>query len=172
MSYNIKVLIDFVVLAIVYRYVFLQRWQAQGKASLFVKTIMFVYISLVLSVTLMPIVVSLPFIFSHPYRPMNLIPFVDYILGRGDTVRQIVLNVIMMMPFGFLLPIVKKQNIFSCLFWTFLFSLSIELLQPLIDGFRVADITDIITNTLGGLLGYLLYLVFRPLISRIMLKLE
>ncbi|MGI6345192.1 MAG: VanZ family protein [Bacillota bacterium] len=128
--------------------------------------------SLVLYVTLMPIVVALPFIFNHPYIPMNMIPFDDYLSGRGDTVRQIILNVIMMMPFGVLLPLVKKQSLLSCLFWTFLFSLGIELTQPLVNGFRAADITDLITNTIGGLLGYLLYLVFKPLINKIMSHLE
>jgi glycopeptide antibiotics resistance protein len=77
-----------------------------------------------------------------------------------------------MMPFGFLLPIVKKQNLLSTVFWTFLFSLGIELTQPLINGFRSADITDLITNTLGGLLGYFIYLVFKPLIHRIMTYLK
>ena len=126
-------------------------------------TLMYVYISLVLYVTLMPIIVSLPFIFNHPYMPMNMIPFDDYFSGRGDPVRQILLNIIVTMPFGFLLPMVKKQNLVSCLFWTFLFSLAIELTQPLMNGFRAADITDLITNTMGGLLGYLLYLIFKPL---------
>jgi glycopeptide antibiotics resistance protein len=128
--------------------------------------------SLVLYVTLMPIIVSLPFIFNHPYMLMNMIPFEDYFSGRGDTVRQILLNVIMMIPFGFILPVVKKQNILSCLLWTFLFCLGIELIQPLVNGFRAADITDLITNTIGGLLGYLLYLVYKPLINKIMTYLK
>ncbi|HOV27909.1 MAG TPA: VanZ family protein [Pseudobacteroides sp.] len=161
MSNSLKVAIDFIVLAILYAVVFFNRWKTKGKSKLLVNTVMYVYISLVLYVTLMPIVVSLPFIFNHPYTPMNMIPFDDYFSGRGDTVRQIILNVIMMMPFGFLLPVVKKQKILFCLFWTFLFSLGIELTQPLINGFRTADITDLITNTIGGLLGYLLYIVYR-----------
>jgi len=120
----------------------------------------------------MPIVVSLPFIFNHPYIPMNMMPFADYFSGRGDAVRQIILNIIMMMPFGFLLPLVKKQSLLSCLFWTFLFSLGIELTQPLVNGIRAADITDLITNTMGGLWGYLLHLVFKPLINKIMCHFE
>jgi glycopeptide antibiotics resistance protein len=172
MSNNMKIIIDFVVLAILYKVVFFNRWRAKGKAKLLVNTIMYIYISLVLYVTLMPVIVSIPFIFNHPYIPMNMIPFDDYFSGRGDTVRQIILNVIMMIPFGFLLPVVKKQNILSILFWTFLFSLGIELTQPLINGFRAADITDLITNTIGGLLGYLLYIVFKPIINKIMLHLK
>jgi len=167
MSNNLKVIIDFIALIILYAVFFFNKWKSKGKAKLFFNTLMYIYISLVLYVTLMPIIVSLPFIFNHPYIPMNMIPFDDYYSGRGDTVRQILLNVIMMMPFGFLLPVLKKQDLLSCLFWTFLFSLGIELTQPLINGFRSADITDLITNTTGGFLGYLLYLVFKPLINRI-----
>jgi len=172
MSNSIKVIIDFIVLAILYAVVFFNKWRAKGKAKLAVYTLMYIYISLVLYVTLMPIVVSLPFIFDHPYVSMNIIPFVDYIFGRGDAVRQIILNIIMMVPFGFLLPLVKKQNLLSCLFWTFLFSLGIELAQPLINVFRAADITDLITNTAGGFLGYLLYLVFKPIINKILSHLQ
>ncbi|HHT38580.1 MAG TPA: VanZ family protein [Mollicutes bacterium] len=168
MNNNMKVIIDFVVFSILYKVFFFNRWRTKGKAKLVVNTLMYIYISLVLYVTLMPIVISLPFIFNHPYVSMNMIPFDDYFSGRGDAVRQIILNVIMMLPFGFLLPLVKKQNLLSCLFWTFLFSLAIELTQPMINGFRAADITDLITNTIGGLLGYLLYLVFKPLINKIM----
>jgi len=172
MSNSLKVIIDFIVLAILYAVVFFGKWRKKGKAKLAVNTLMYIYISLVLYVTLMPIVVSLPFIFNHPYGSMNLIPFDDYFSGRGDTVRQIILNVIMMVPFGFLLPLTRKQNILSCLFRTFLFSLGIELIQPLINGFRKADITDLITNTTGGLLGYFLYLTFKPLTNKIMSHLK
>ncbi|HHV60660.1 MAG TPA: VanZ family protein [Clostridiaceae bacterium] len=172
MRNSLGITIDFAVLAILYATVFFNKWKTSNKAKFVVNTLMYIYISLVLFVTLMPIVVSLPFIFNHPYHSVNLIPFDDYFSGRGDAVRQIILNVIMMMPFGFLLPLVKKQNLLSCLFWTSLFSLGIELTQPLINGFRAADITDLITNVTGGLLGYLLYIVFKPLIKKIISHFE
>ena len=41
-------------------------------------------------------------------------------------------------------------------------SLGIELLQPLIDGSRSSDVTDLITNVIGGALGYGLYAIFKP----------
>lgn len=172
MSNSLKVFIDIIVLIALYATVFLNKWKAKGKTELLINSLMYIYISLVLYVTLMPIITSLPFIFNHPYTPMNIIPFDDYFSGRGDTVRQILLNVIMMIPFGFLLPVAKKQSISSCMFRTFLFSLGIELIQPLINGFRSADITDLITNTMGGLLGYMLYLVFKPLINKLMTHLH
>ena len=148
-----KELIDFGVLIIIYCLKFYKKWKSEGKDILLTNTIMYIYLSFVLYFTLMPIISSLPFIFNHPYTPMNLIPFIDVTFGRGDFVRQVGLNVIMTIPFGVLLPLVKKENakLLKVIFYTFLLSLSIEILQPLIDGFRSSDITDIITNVIGGI---------------------
>lgn len=172
MSNSVKYLVDVIALILIYLIFLHKKWKDEGKGRLLVNTIFYIYIALVLCITLMPVIVSLPFIFDHPYVPMNLLPFDDFFSGRGDTVRQIILNVIMMMPFGFLLPIVKKQKLLSCMVWTFLFSLSIELLQPLINGLRSSDVTDLITNTFGGMIGYFLYLIFRPLVNAVLSRLK
>ena len=101
---------------------------------------------------------------------MNLIPFIDVTFGRGDFARQVGLNIIMTIPFGFLLPLIKKENtkLLKIVFYTFLLSLGIELLQPLINGVRSADITDLITNVIGGIIGYVMYLIFKPLTTKIL----
>ena len=123
---------------------------------------MYLYLSLVLYFTMMPVITSIPFVFNHRYVPMNLVPFIDVSMGRGDFFRQVVLNIIMTMPFGFLFPLTKKgdgkfgKTVLSC----FLMSLGIELLQPFFN--RSSDITDLITNVAGGVLGYVLYMIFRP----------
>lgn len=163
----LKYLIDFIVLALLYILVFFRRWRAIGKDILLVNTLMYVYLSFVLYFTLMPVITSLPFILNHPYSPMNMTPFVDVLSGRGDFIRQVLLNVIMTIPFGFLFPMTRKPNagfgktVFSCL----IMSLGIELLQPLINGFRSADITDLITNTIGSAIGYVVYVFCRPIAS-------
>ncbi len=165
-----KELVDFVVLIIIYFWKFYKKWKEKGRDVLFINTIMYIYLSFVLYFTLMPILTSIPFIFNHPYDPMNLVPFVDILNGRGDFIRQVGLNVIMTVPFGFLLPLTKKENIklLKVIFYTFLLSLGIEILQPLIDGFRSSDITDLITNVLGGIIGYTIYLILKPLTAKIL----
>ena len=165
-----KVLVDFIVLIIIYFWKFYKKWKEKGRDVLFVNTIMYIYLSFVLYFTLMPIITSLPFIFNHPYTPMNLVPFIDVLNSRGDFVRQVGLNVIMTIPFGFLMPLVKKENarLLKVVFYTFLLSLGIELLQPLINGTRSADITDLITNVLGGIIGYIIFLIFKPLTTKIL----
>lgn len=162
MKYLIKYFIDFTVLAFLYAIVFFRQWRTQGRDSLLVNTLMYVYLSLVLYFTMMPVVASIPFILDHPYKPMNLVPFIDVSMGRGDFFRQVVLNVIMTLPFGFLFPLTQTRTakfgrtVFSC----FMMSLGIELLQPFF--YRSSDITDLITNVIGGALGYGLYAIFKP----------
>jgi len=165
MKYTLKYLIDFTALALLYAFVFFRKWKSRGRDVLLVNTLMYVYLSFVLYFTLMPVITYVPFVLDHPYTPMNLVPFIDVSAGRGDFLRQIVLNVIMTIPFGFLFPLTRRGTaqfggtVFSC----FLMSLGIELLQPLIHGTRTADITDLITNVAGGALGYGLYILFKPI---------
>lgn len=165
-----KVLIDFVALIILYFLVFYKKWKLKGVDKLFINTIMYIYLSFVLYFTLMPILTSLLFVFNHPYDLMNLVPFIDVLNGRGDFFRQIGLNIIMTIPFGILLPLVNEKcnNFIKVIFYTFLLSFSIEIIQPLISGVRSSDITDIITNVIGGFIGYIIYLIFKPIIFKVL----
>lgn len=56
----------------------------------------------------------------------NFIPFRDYIQNYGGATREIILNIIMMMPFGFLYPMIKRSGLVRTVATTFLFSLAIE----------------------------------------------
>jgi len=168
-AYNIKILIDFIVLIMIYFLKLYKKWKSKGKDKLFINTLMYIYLSFVLYFTLMPIITSIPFIFNHPYKPMNLIPFIDVSSGRGDFIRQVGLNVIMTIPFGFLFPLTKKENqkFLKTVLYCFLLSFIIELLQPFTFS-RSSDITDIITNVAGGIVGYMFYLIFRPLTNKVL----
>ena len=148
---------------LLYAFAFFRKWRPQGKDVLLVNTLMYAYLSLVLFFTMMPVIASIPFMLDHPYTPMNLVPFIDVSLGRGDFFRQVVLNVIMTLPFGFLFPLTRNKRAKLCVtvFFCFLMSLGIELLQPFFD--RTSDITDLITNLIGGVLGYGLYAIFKPI---------
>ena len=167
-----KILLDFTALALIYFSIFYPHWKSQNRDILFTRTLMYIYLTFVLYFTLMPILTSLPFIFNHPYTPMNLVPFIDVSLGRGDFLRQVFLNVIMTLPFGFLFPLTQNKRaklgmtVFSC----FCMSLGIELLQPFFD--RSSDITDLITNVAGGVLGYGLYVIFKPVTFWILAQLK
>lgn len=71
-------------------------------------------------------------------------------------------NVIAFMPFGFFLPVLfgKRQKFFVVVSESFLFSLAVELTQ-LLSKRGSFDVDDMVLNTLGGLLGYISFLLVR-----------
>ena len=106
-----------------------------------------------------------PDVFSAHYAPnVNLIPFV----GMADTPLETVLNVLLFVPVGLLLPLLWRHfrdGRFAVL-WGFTLSLAIELGQ-LFSG--ITDIDDLIANTLGTFLGYLVacaLLLRRPSLAK------
>ena len=135
----------------------LRRWAKQGGRRVLVYTAFYVYMAGVLWVTVLPVLSMLGI--HHAYAPMNLEPFRDLRLGYGNAERQVFLNVLMTMPFGILWPVVRrgKAGVFRTVGAAFLLSLCIELIQPLLPTARMSDITDLICNTAGGLIGYGLY---------------
>lgn len=96
----------------------------------------------------------------------NLIPFVEIIrfikyreyIGFYSVTLNLVGNVIAFIPFGALIRWVinRKVRWFHVVGYTFLFSLSVELLQ-LIAKVGAFDVDDLILNTLGGLIGFFVY---------------
>lgn len=85
-------------------------------------------------------------------RNINLIPFV------GGSVMMILLNFLLFLPLGVLLPVVFsscKKNMKKVVLIGFSLSLGIELMQ--LFGGRYAEIDDLIVNTVGTLSGYVFY---------------
>jgi len=84
-------------------------------------------------------------------RNVNLIPF-----GKID-VSEIILNVVIFVPLGIYAGVLfKKWGFVKKLFFFFLISLMFEGLQFIL-GVGAFDITDIINNTLGGIIGLLIF---------------
>ena len=83
---------------------------------------------------------------------INLIPFSNKI----DIIGYL-LNVVMFIPLGFFIPLIWKQldKLSSSILAGAAFSILIELSQLL--SYRGTDIDDLITNTLGATIGYLIY---------------
>ena len=82
-------------------------------------------------------------------------------VGRFNYYSNLLGNIILFIPIPFVLAWYFKMNRFlPILFTGFLISLSIELLQYIFD-VGVADIDDIILNTLGTFAGFFCYKAFR-----------
>lgn len=90
---------------------------------------------------------------------INLVPFNTY---SGGIITHIA-NIIMFTPLGFLLPLIWKQfkSARKVAFTGLLFSLLIELSQLL--NMRCSDIDDLIMNTAGAFLGWVLFNLFEKL---------
>lgn len=83
----------------------------------------------------------------------NFVPFDSMGLG-------FVLNIIMCMPLGFLLPLIWKEcrECRRTVLSGMMVSLIIEFTQ--IFNFRATDVDDLMTNTLGALAGFLIWKIF------------
>ncbi|MGC4997170.1 MULTISPECIES: VanZ family protein [unclassified Streptomyces] len=91
-------------------------------------------------------------------RPGNsLKAYFDYGTVR-DTLKQIGGNVLLGVPFGVLVPVLapRARGVLQVLFLTGLVMLMVELTQGALITGRAFDIDDVILNTTGALLGWLL----------------
>lgn len=82
------------------------------------------------------------------------------------------LNILLFMPLGFLLPTIWPQfrKMKNTVCTGFFFSLAIELNQLLNN--RITDVDDLFTNTLGAIIGYVLYKVLYTALFKLILKRE
>lgn len=163
--YDICILFDFISAAAIYFVFFFPKW-IKNKKELFTKSCLFIYVTGVLYFTcIIPVLIPIPFVNFNPAGiHINLIPYIDYVYSRGDFIRQILLNILMTVPFGIMIPFIYHKN-FSCTILSgFSFSAAIELIQMVsVRQISSCDITDVINNTVGVLIGYILYRIFnRP----------
>jgi len=95
-------------------------------------------------------------------RQLNLAIFADLIhvfrnVGIGRFLWLFFGNIGWFVPFGFLLPILlKRESFLKVIVIGLMFSLAIESLQ-FIFRIGVAELDDLILNTLGTAIGYLLF---------------
>lgn len=92
---------------------------------------------------------------------INLIPF------NSEGIRTYILNIIMFMPLGFLLPLIweKFRNTVKVFYTGLVFSLAIEICQ--LFNHRATDIDDLMMNSLGAVLGYFIWVCVSNLFNSI-----
>jgi glycopeptide antibiotics resistance protein len=94
----------------------------------------------------------------HPLQ--EILRFIRYrdSLGFWPVFLNLGGNVIGFMPFGFCMPLLDRQHRrwYVIVLESLLFSVCIETIQ-LVSRVGSCDVDDVILNTLGGLLGYLVF---------------
>ena len=106
-------------------------------------------------------VVGIPTVTSWHVDPaFNLIPIIDIVNSPLDYIRNTVLNIILFVPFGFLLATLWKEyrSLRTVALAGLTLSILIEVLQ--IFTFRLTDVDDLITNTAGAVLGFYIAKLF------------
>jgi len=83
-------------------------------------------------------------------------------LGASSVFTNLIGNVVAFIPFGIFLPILSNHRLkfHQVTVFTFALTLSIELTQ-LISRVGIFDVDDMILNTLGGIIGYLMFFVWK-----------
>ena len=114
-------------------------------------------------------ITGIPTINELYYNPnVNILLFRYFIIIFYDYF----FNIILFMPFGFFIACLweKFQNIKIAFLYGFLLSLFIEIFQ--LFGSRVTDINDLLTNTLGSIIGYEFFNIIRKVFPNIINKIS
>jgi len=141
----------------------------QGKAAFAVLgTLLCIYFYFVIKMTQFPIHSGEIFaedLGGHYWRSINLIPF------KGSFNLGSIQNIIMTMPLGFLVPLIrtKATSLKQIALVGILAGLILEglqLMQLLVNTFtfRVIDVNDVLFNFCGVLVGYFCFKIMRSII--------
>lgn len=98
---------------------------------------------------------------DNNYGLLNLIPFKEmfrYQIGSRLFIKNIVGNVLLFLPYGYFVSYyLNLKKLKPAIILTVIVSLTIECVQLNIG--RTFDIDDIILNTLGGIIGSMIYII-------------
>lgn len=114
---------------------------------------------------------SNPFIWIPAVQALHSFTSFDYIFSLlkgfdSTAMRDMLLNTVLFIPLGAALPIIRrKANFRTTTLVGFLLTYFIELrVQPFIG--RNSSIDDIIANTFGTVIGYLLFMLLRKIFPK------
>lgn len=131
--------------------------KGENNADRLTKTLLLIYLIVLGWIILLKLGVQFSYMEE---RKINLIPFAN----GYYTMMETILNVVIFIPLGIYAGILFRNRAFGFnLLFFFLTSLMLEGLQ-FVFKLGTFDITDLLTNTTGGIIGYLLFLALQKLI--------
>lgn len=130
----------------------------QNKEQFITKILLILYLIILTWLILFKMEIHLGMLFSMRYRTINLIPFNGSLITNGKiNLSEIILNILVFVPFGVYISMLKDEwSFFQKVLPAFCVSLAYEVLQ-FIFGIGASDITDLLGNTIGGIIGILLF---------------
>nr|UWI51892.1 VanZ family protein [Clostridioides difficile] len=104
-------------------------------------------------------------------RSINLVPFTgSLIVNNRVDISEIILNVAVFVPFGIYLCMLKEKcGFIKKVVPIFITSLSFETLQYIF-AIGASDITDLIGNTLGGIIGIVVFMLLSKIFKNKTIK--
>ena len=157
---------------------FLRLKRKKGLVYLAFFTVFYVYLFRVLDYTLLQFQALLLLRYFVPNlilrgdtagESVNLVPLIAL---TSQDLETSLLNVLLMVPFGFGLPFIADIRMKRVVVVGVLFSIGVEILQ-LLTGFvagitfRVADVNDVVFNGVGVAIGYALFAGFARIYRRV-----
>lgn len=174
-TYELAVLIGIVILIGYVVYALLLK---RSMKKTILTCVFIMYLTGVAVITLFPIIIDDPVVYSDMVTWYNLIPFrtITGALQNGSTptaLTQIVGNILLAVPFGVIVPILfPVTHRWQKLLLALAFPLTIELSQFIIglaigNMYRNVDADDVILNTAGVYLGYGIHRLLPQSIRRV-----
>lgn len=126
------------------------------KMNKLTNTLFIIYLIALFWIIIFKFNVQLPYMDNM--RSVNLIPFSESVIINGKIhFTEIIMNIVIFIPLGIYAGVLfKRWAIGEKLFLFFLISFICEVFQFIL-AVGASDITDIISNTLGGVIGLLIY---------------
>lgn len=161
-------------LAVLWRFLRLRTLKLKGadttKEHEIVSVLFAMFMASLISQTVIPDLSSFSFEDIHiNTERLNLVPFkeigIAFSLGGSFFLVNFIGNLVMFLPIAFFVALLyKKPGFFKCVAITALFSVFVEVCQLPQD--RGTDIDDVILNTLGGVIGYIIYILFAKIFPK------
>ena len=101
------------------------------------------------------------------YRNINLIPFAGSLIKNGKAdISEILMNIAAFVPFGvYISMLCERWGFWKKVLPVFCVSLAYEVLQYIF-GIGASDITDLLGNTFGGVIGIAFYAILAKLFRK------
>lgn len=114
-----------------------------------------VYLLSFIYLVFMPLQINL-----DEYRMINTISSINYYPVITLDIKSFLLNIMLFTPLGIFLYLLGLRKLKKVIIATVLISLSVELMQfsggLVLGNLRSVDVNDLIANTAGGILGFIL----------------
>ncbi len=96
-------------------------------------------------------------------RYINLIPFrLGLLLNPTYNVQEVIQNVIVFLPFGMILSAIKEKKLWTVAIIAMISSVALETFQYILS-IGYSDITDVLSNTFGAIVGIIIYKILDKL---------